>query len=252
MTQTLILTQPEIDAQIGVLADRYCRAATPAVQALNFASGKAEGVLRGLPDPVRDRLLAATEQALHHAVRAASSSRSVVGDQGAWVDRALSSAMGAAGGMGGFATALAELPLTTTFLLRGIQGVAAQYGFDPAAKNVQFDCVQVFASAGPAEADDATDLAFLSARMVVTGSTLQTLIARVAPRLALVLGKKLAAQMVPVLGAAAGATTNFVFMRYYQEMAHVHFGLRKLALEADVPLETLIAQLREAMPLGLA
>ena len=43
------------------------------------------------------------------------------------------------------------------------------------------------------------------------------------------LGQKLASQTVPILGAAAGAGTNFAFVNYYTEIAHVHFGLRKLA-----------------------
>jgi uncharacterized protein (DUF697 family) len=62
---------------------------------------------------------------------------------------------------------------------------------------------------------------------------LRALIARVAPRLAVALGQKLAAQSVPLLGAAAGAATNYAYTRYYQDMAHVHFGLRRLAIEAD-------------------
>ena len=48
----------------------------------------------------------------------------------------------------------------------------------------------------------------------------------------MVLGQKLAAQSVPVLGAVAGAATNYAYTSYYQEMAHVHFRLRRLAIEA--------------------
>ena len=32
-----------------------------------------------------------------------------------------------------------------------------------------------------------------------------------------------------MIGAAAGAGTNYAFTDYYVEMAHVHFGLRALA-----------------------
>jgi uncharacterized protein (DUF697 family) len=79
----------------------------------------------------------------------------------------------------------------------------------------------------------------------MTGAALQSLIAKVAPRLATVLGQKLAAQTVPVLGAVAGAATNYAFTSYYQEMAHVHFRLRKVAIEADVPHDELIEGLQE-------
>ena len=70
-------------------------------------------------------------------------------------------------------------------------------------------------------------------------------VARVSPRLATVLGQKLAAQTVPVLGAVAGAATNYAYTSYYQEMAHVHFGLRRLAVDADTPLEDLVERLRQ-------
>jgi uncharacterized protein (DUF697 family) len=72
----------------------------------------------------------------------------------------------------------------------------------------------------------------------------QGVIARVAPRLATVLGQKLAAQTVPVLGAMAGATVNYAFTSYYQDMAQVHFGLRRLAIAADRPHAALVEELR--------
>ena len=151
----------------------------------------------------------------------------------------------AAGGAGGLPTAMAELPVTTTLLLRVIQGVAVEHGFDPLSENVQFDCVQVFSAAGPLSDDDGADLGFLSARVALSGRAMQAVIAKVAPRLAVVLGQKLAAQAVPVLGAVAGAATNYAYTSYYQDMAHVHFGLRKLAIDADIPQEKLVERLRE-------
>jgi uncharacterized protein (DUF697 family) len=72
-------------------------------------------------------------------------------------------------------------------------------------------------------------------------------IAKVAPKLAVVLGQKLAAQAVPVLGAVAGAATNYAYTSYYEDIAHVHFGLRKLAVDADVPHKELLVQLQDRM-----
>ena len=71
-------------------------------------------------------------------------------------------------------------------------------------------------------------MAFLSARVTLTGGAIHGLIARIAPRLATVLGQKLAAQAVPVIGALAGAATNYAFTSYYQEMARVYFGPARL------------------------
>jgi uncharacterized protein (DUF697 family) len=73
------------------------------------------------------------------------------------------------------------------------------------------------------------------------------IVARVAPRLATVLGQKLAAQTVPVLGAAAGAATNYAFTSYYQEMAHVAFGLRRLAQDSGTPYPALVSAFAEAV-----
>jgi len=242
-TNTLITV--DVEAELDRLAQRYAAAGGMGIQVLNLIGGRAESLLERLPAPVRDRLGEGTEAALHWAMKAAQSSRGLVGDQPGWMNTAVTTAMGAAGGFGGLPSALAELPITTTILLRSIQGVAAQHGFDPAAPNVQFDCVEVFSAAGPLTRDDGADLAFISTRLTVTGPVLQTLITRVAPRLATVLGQKLAAQTVPVLGAVAGAATNYAYTSYYQEIAHVHFGLRKLAIDGDVPQAELTQRLRD-------
>ncbi|MEO9462504.1 MAG: EcsC family protein, partial [Marinomonas sp.] len=137
--------------------------------------------------------------------------------------------------------------VTTTILLRAIQDEAQRQGFDPQAENVQFDCVRVFAAAGPLAKDDGADLAFVSTRLALTGGAMQALIARVAPRLSIVLGQKLAAQAVPILGAVAGAATNYAYTSYYQEIAHVHFGLRRLAIDADLDHDQLVARMLDQM-----
>lgn len=247
------LTQTEVEIRLEALAQRYLRASGPGIQLLNLLGGQAENLLDQLPPSARNALAARTEDALRLAMRAAHGSRGWVDDSPGWLSRAVTTAMGAAGGMGGLPTALAELPVTTTVLLRAIQDVAVEHGFDPSEQGVQYDCVQVFAAAGPLDHDDGADLGFMGARITVTGATLQSLIARVAPRLATALGQKLAAQTVPVLGAAAGAVTNYTYTSYYQQMAHVHFGLRRLTIEADlghtVVLERFLQKV-EARPLG--
>ncbi|MEL7011838.1 MAG: EcsC family protein [Pseudomonadota bacterium] len=238
------LPMQDVDARLTEIAKRYSRAAGPGIQLLNLVGGQAEGLLDQLPQNVRDALGARTEDALRLAMQAAHGSRGIVETNSGWMSRALTTAMGAAGGIGGLPTALAELPVTTTVLLRAIQDVAVEHGFDPAEEGVQYDCVQVFAAAGPLDHDDGADLGFLGARVTVTGPALQKLITSVAPKLATVLGQKLAAQMVPVLGAAAGAATNYTYTSYYQQMAHVHFGLCRLAIEADLDRDAILKRFR--------
>lgn len=246
MNDILLPTQRlDPQAELDRLARRYRAAGGLGIQLLNSLGARADTLLDTLPGPVRAGLDSATKAALAQAMSAASQSRRVVPDQAQWLNRAVSTAMGAAGGFGGLPTALAELPVTTTLLLRVIEGVAVEHGFDPGAESVRFDCVQVFSAAGPLEHDDSADLAFLSARVALTGTAMQAIIARVAPRLAIVMGQKLAAQTVPVLGAVAGAATNYAYTSYYTDIAHVHFGLRRLALETDTPQAVLVEQLRD-------
>ncbi len=247
MSDIVIPTPLNVESELDQLAARYRAAGQGAVKILNAVGGKADGLLDRLPDPVRAGLNGATEQALHLSVAAAQQSRRAVPDQSDWVNTAVTTAMGAAGGVGGMSSALVELPMTTTLLFRAIQGTAAAYGFDPEADSTKFDSVRVFATAGPMKHDDGADLAFVSARLTITGPMLHGMIRTVAPRLSVVLGQKLAAQTVPVLGAMAGATTNFVYARYYSQMAHVQFGLRRLALNSDVPGPELVARLRKRM-----
>lgn len=238
-----IVEPVDVEDELDRLAERYRAAGGVGVRLLTTLGGKAEGLLDRLPGPVRDNLDAATQRALILAMSAAQGSRATVPDQKPWVNTAVTTAMGAAGGFGGLPSALVELPVTTTVLLRAIQGVAAEHGFDPSAENVQFDCMRVFAAAGPLAMDDGADLGFVSLRLTLSGGAMQQMIATVAPRLAAVLGQKLAAQTVPVLGAVAGATTNYVYTSYYQQIAHVQFGLRRLAIDGDVPQDELVERL---------
>lgn len=240
-----IRSNDTVDARLDALVLRHARAGNTGIQLLNMIGAQAESLLDRLPGEMRARLGEGAAEALRLAARAANRSRDVLGEQPGWLSRAVTTAMGAAGGFGGLPSAMAELPITTTILLRAIQDVAIEHGFDPTEQGVQFDCIHVFAAAGPLTHDDGSDLAFLGTRITVTGATLQALIARVAPRLATVLGQKLAAQTVPILGAAAGAATNYAYTNYYQHMAHVHFGLRRLAIEADITHEDLIAEFRK-------
>ena len=232
-----LLDKPIKDSQVGdrldLLVQRYSKAGGPVIQLLNMAGGQVDDLTNHLPDGIRNNLVAGTEQALRIAMKVAEGSRGVIGDQPGWLTTAVTTAMGAAGGFGGLTSAMAELPVTTTVFLHGIQGVAVEHGFDPKEKGVQFDCINVLAAAGPLDEDDGSDIGFMATRMVITGPALQSLIAKVAPRLATVLGQKLAAQTVPVLGAFAGAATNYAYANYYRDMAHIQFGLRRLAIEAD-------------------
>lgn len=235
---------PEITAELDRLAKRFRQADGIGMQVLGLVGNRAEDLLGRLPMSVRQGLDRSTKRALEIAFDAASQSRERVGDRPDWLNSAAATAMGAMGGAGGLPTALVELPVTTTVLLRAIQGIASDLGFDAEDPTVRAHCLQIFAAAGPLSRDDGTDMAFLSARVTLTGAAVHGIIGRVAPRLATVLGQKLAAQTVPLIGAAAGAATNYAFTSYYQEMARVYFGLRALARDNGTDVETLLREFR--------
>ncbi|TMV94830.1 protein EcsC [Thioclava sp. BHET1] len=242
------VSDPYLLSQIDALAKRHREASGVVMQLIGYIGGSAEGLLGKLPAPVRNGLDGATERALMGAMGAAERSRGIVSDRPDWVNRTLTTMMGAAGGAGGLGSSLAELPFTVTMLLRAIQGIAAEHGFDPASREVRLECLRVFASAGPLTRDDGMDLSFLTARTTITGPSLRSLVAKVAPRLSAVLGQKLAAQAAPILGAAAGAAVNYSFTSYYQEIARVHFDLKRLARESGTDegllREELVARLQ--------
>ncbi len=246
MTGTdLIPTTPDRDAVLDALAARYRSANGLGMQVLGLLGGQAEGVLNRLPKSVTGQLDSVTRAALETAFDVAARSRTALPDQKDWLNTVVTMGTGAAGGFGGLPSAVAELPVTTTVILRAVQGIAAEHGFDPAEEQTRLDCVQVFAAAGPLAEDDGIDTSFLTMRLGLTGATVQGLLTRVAPRLATVLGQKLAAQTVPLLGAVAGAAINYAFTSYYQDMARIHFGLRQLSDQTGEDRASLIAAFQD-------
>lgn len=218
-------------AEIKALAARQYNATGVLMQVVSYLGGQVEDGLKLLPDSTRKRLDAAATRGLRASYDAAGRSK---GGMGKFIatdraHKALASVSGALGGLGGLPTALAELPLATTVIFRAVQGVAAHHGEDPLAHETRAQCLQVFGKGGPGKGDDGVDTSFIGARIGLSGAAINKLISKVAPQFAAVLGQKLAAQTVPILGAAAGAGTNYTFMAYYTEIAHVHFGLRRLA-----------------------
>ena len=228
--------------EIAALARRQYKANGLLMKAINFVGGQVEDGLKIMPQGARSQIDAAARVALRKSYEAAQSTRTGVGAQVIQTDRGhkvLATISGALGGLGGLPTALLELPVATTMIFRAVQGVAAAHGEDPNTAETRLQCLAVFGAGGPGTGDDGVDTAFISARLGLTGAAVNTLISRVAPKFAAVLSQKLASQAVPILGAAAGAGTNYAFTDYYVEVAHVHFGLRRLArIYGDEAVET--------------
>lgn len=217
--------------EIAALALRQRRANGVLMKGINYVGGQVEDGLRMLPTGARTQIDEMARTALRQSFDAAHKSSKGMG-QKFGSDRAhkvLATISGALGGLGGLPTALAELPVATTVIFRAVHHVAVTYGEDPDSEITRMECLAVFGAGGPGGDDDGVNTAFIGARLSLSGAAVNGLISKVAPRFAAVLSQKLAAQAVPILGAAAGAGTNYAFVDYYVAMAHVHFGLRKLA-----------------------
>ena len=247
--KTLPATLSDVDLDVSGLAVRYRRANGPVMALMNKLGGSVEAQMKMLPDSLRNQIEAITAAALSRAMDVASYGARApdLGPHGAV---AMAMASGAAGGLGGIATSLAELPVTITIILHAIRQAAAANGFDPDTPSIRAECLAVFGAGTPLAGDDGANTSFLGARLAVTGPALQSLIAKVAPRLAAALGPKLFAQSVPLLGAVAGAGLNAAYIRYYREIADIRFGLLRLA-ERHGPETVLMAFHQATQPTAI-
>lgn len=185
-------------------------------------------------------------------------------------------ATGAVGGFFGMSALAIELPITTAIMMRAIADIARSEGFSLTDLAVQKACVEVFALGGKSDQDDASDSGYYASRGMLAetirhttkelvglasqhggegaakalgasqiGASLAKLIDAVATRFGIVMTEKMAAQIVPVLGAATGAAINTLFTDHYQNMARGHFIIRRL--ERKYGVELIEAAYREVL-----
>ena len=212
-----------------------------------FIEGAAAPGLRLLPDTARSALRAALEQALHRVFDVAA--RSVTGRTGnglldralasRWINMAAAMASGAGGGLAGLPGVIAEMPFTTTLLMRAIAQTAAEEGEDLSREEARIECLEVFALGSPTPGDDEADLGYYAVRLGFAqalgrlgGRTVQQVlpgaVTLAATRFGVPLAYKVAAEAVPVIGAATGALVNGVFVDHFQGKARGHFTIRRL------------------------
>lgn len=216
-----------MEAEIGRLAADFRRANGAVMSLVNKLGGSFERQLALIPETYRRQIDSAVHAALtaSYAVAGQGDRLPETGPKGRL---AAAIVTGAAGGAGGIATAVAELPLTITLILNAIRAEARAAGFDPDSPAIRAECIRTFGAGSPLDSDDGINTGFLSARLTLTGPAVHKIIATVAPRLAAAMGQKLAAQAVPVLGAVTGAALNAAFLNYYREMARIRFALLRL------------------------
>lgn len=161
--------------------------------------------------------------------------------------RTLATASGAAGGAFGLASLPVELPISTTVMLRSIADIARSEGEDLSNPEAALACMQVFALGGHSSADDMMEEGYFAIRGVLAQSVSEAarhiahkgaideaapvivrLLGQIAGRFGVVVSEKLAAQAVPLIGAAGGAAINLAFINHFQSVAKGHFAVRRL------------------------
>ncbi|MEH6659467.1 EcsC family protein [Leeuwenhoekiella marinoflava] len=161
---------------------------------------------------------------------------------------------GATGGFFGVAGFSADLILSTKFMMRSIMDIARSQGENIHEIEAQLACLQVFALGGSSEDDDELDTSYYATRAALhttmnqassyiaengtkkiietitsqTAAPIAKLINQIAARFSVQVGEKFVAQAIPVIGAAAGASINVLFISHFQKMATAHFTLRRL------------------------
>ena len=208
-----------------------------------------EALFRSLPAGAGDKIAVATQKSLTAAVNAAVWTMQPRQRTTPWV-RAHTAAAGVAGGVGGafgLAALPVELPVTTTIIMRSIADIARSQGenlLDPASR---LACLEVFAMGGPTGDDDAAESGYFAVRTALAQAVSEAakyvarraviedgapvivrLLAQIAARFNTVVGQKIMAQGVPVVGAVGGATINVLFIDHFQDMARRHFIVRRL------------------------
>jgi hypothetical protein len=132
-------------------------------------------------------------------------------------------------------------------MLRSIADIARSEGEPLSDAGTKLACLEVFALGGAKPDDDGVDTGYFAVRAALAGAmteatrylaehglassgapTLVRFLSKIASRYSIQVSEKAAAQAIPLLGAAGGATINMLFMDHFQNMARGHFIVRRL------------------------
>lgn len=190
-----------------------------------------------------------TEKALQVAVNSAilTMNKSTKPDSANTLHKILIAGSGAVGGFWGVSALAVELPISTTIMMRSIADIARSEGQVISDPKVKLACIEVFAFGGPGKDDDAAETGYFAIRsslakgitdaaqhLAKKGLTeksspmLVKLIAQISSRFGIQVSEKIAAQAIPVIGAAGGAIINALFIDHFQDMARGHFIVVRL------------------------
>lgn len=220
-----------------------------AAKVTNFIGTPIEKGLGLLPDNWSKNIGEVTQTALLKASDAAIfTMKDIPGEASSNIWHKLGVAIsGGVGGFFGIAALAAELPISTSIMLRSIADIARSQGESITTIETKMACLEVFALGGNSKSDDGTESGYYAVRAALARSVadaseflvrkaltdegapiLIKFIAKIAERFGIQVTEKAAAQAIPAIGAAGGAIINTIFMDHFQDMARGHFLVRKL------------------------
>ncbi len=220
-----------------------------ATKVTNLIGAPIEKAITMLPEGLSEKLLGSTQKALSKALDLAVSTldERYRGESADGAHRVLISVSGAVGGAFGVLGLTVELPISTTLMMRSIADIARSEGEPLSHVQTKLACLEVFAMGGPTKADDGVDTGYFAVRAALAGAmteaakylvehglassgapALVRFVAKVASRYSIQVSEKAAAQAIPLIGAAGGATINLLFIDHFQNMARGHFIVRRL------------------------
>ena len=164
-----------------------------------------------------------------------------------FLHKMLAATSGAVGGSFGFPALTVELPVSTIIMLRSIADIARSEGEKIKTLESKLACLEVFALGGKSSGDDATETGYFVMRAAFAreisevakyiakkglakegAPAIARFITPIASRFGVNVSEKIAAQAVPIIGAAGGALINTIFIDHFQDMARGHFIIRRL------------------------
>ena len=224
----------------------------------DMLGGQFERAIEYLPEMAHDKVEDVTQASLKAALNVAVKTMDSKSESASWdlSHKLAGAAVGMIGGAFGLPSALIELPLSTTVMLRSVADIARANGEDLSKLETRLECLNVFAlgggipEGGEERADDGYDSAYFGTRLVLgreigaaaksiaargladdAASPVVKFLAKVGARYGVTVSEKLAAMAVPILGAAAGAAINVAFTSHFQGVARAHFSVRRLERE---------------------
>jgi len=220
-----------------------------AAKVTNLIGAPVEKAITMLPDGMSDTMINTTQKALSKAMDVAVSTldERYRGESADGAHRFLTTVSGAVGGAFGLLALTVELPISTTLMLRSIADIARSEGEPLSEADTKLACLEVFALGGTKEDDDGAETGYFAVRAALAGAmteaakylaehglsssgapVLVRFLSKIASRYSIQVSEKAAAQAIPLIGAAGGATINLLFMEHFQNMARGHFIVRRL------------------------